>query len=152
MRPAADAPPPMKVWRAHLAYLNSDRLTAMNFHSKHWKIAEAVCRFYFMVCSPLCTESSITKKYQQNVTVVNSYQWIFIIRKQQLKIKKKMMNYRPKVTVFQSLDEATAQWIALIGIIMKIASFCVKTDCLWLYRFCDTVHRIRHYLLFYFVL
>jgi hypothetical protein len=29
MRPAADAPPHMKVWRARLAYLNSDRLTAM---------------------------------------------------------------------------------------------------------------------------
>ncbi len=37
---------------------------------------------------------------QQNVTVGNSYQCIFIIRKQQLKIKEEMMNYKPQVTAY----------------------------------------------------
>ncbi len=41
---------------------------------------------------------------QQNVTVGNSYQCIFIIRKQQLKIKKEMMNYKPQVTAYHLVN------------------------------------------------
>ncbi len=44
MRPAADAPPPMKVWRAHLAYLNTCRLIGggtfiVNLHGPDGRVA-----------------------------------------------------------------------------------------------------------------